>query len=279
MQCAWTKPVRTRRFRPLNADPWEVLTLRRCALLGAILVLIAALRIGSTYTVLSHTVDEPVHLGAGMEWLDHGTMTGDVSHPPMARVLSALGPWLAGAPGAPPGNDLSGGAVGVAVGLGMIAKYSVLVFLPAIFVAMYLCQWRGMRAIPGQLREHWRPAMAAAAIACLVIWGGFRFSFGPLSFAHVSLPAPRFFDGLKDVWDHNENGHASYILGERHHFGVWYFFPVTLGVKTPLAMLLLVGWSLWTAGRKRLNIASPSGDWPVIPAFALTTPIHTRDRT
>src|SRR5260370_9209557 len=111
MQCAWTKPVRTRRFRPLNADPWEVLTLRRCALLGAILVLIAALRIGSTYTVLSHTVDEPVHLGAGIEWLDHGTMTGDVSHPPMARVLSALGPWLAGAHWVPTGNTLLDGAL------------------------------------------------------------------------------------------------------------------------------------------------------------------------
>src|SRR5260370_25574546 len=112
MQCAWTKPVRTRRFRPLNADPWEVLTLRRCALLGAILVLIAALRIGSTYTVLSHTVDEPVHLGAGIEWLDHGTMTGHVSDPPMARVLSALGPWLAGADVVPDRCALGVGGVG-----------------------------------------------------------------------------------------------------------------------------------------------------------------------
>src|SRR5260370_18764463 len=109
MQCAWPKPVRTRRFRPLNADPWEVLTLRRCALLGAILVLIAVLRIVSTYTVLSHTVDEPVHLGAGMEWLDHGTMTGDVSHPPLARALSAIGPWLAGGRWVPAGKPPLGG--------------------------------------------------------------------------------------------------------------------------------------------------------------------------
>src|SRR5260370_32649763 len=113
MQCAWPKPVRTRRFRPLNADPWEVLTLRRCALLGAILVLIAALRIGSTYTVLSHTVDEPVHLGAGMEWLDHGTMTRDVSHPPMASVLSALGPLLAWGQVGPAGKTLLGTALGL----------------------------------------------------------------------------------------------------------------------------------------------------------------------
>src|ERR1039457_7593262 len=101
MRCGWPKPVRARRFRPLHAEARDLFTLRRCALLGAILVWIAAARIVSTYTVLSHTVDEPIHLGAGMEWLDHGTMTGDVSHPPMARGLSALGPWLAGGRWAP----------------------------------------------------------------------------------------------------------------------------------------------------------------------------------
>ena len=71
-------------------------TLRRCALAATILILIGAIRIVSTYTVLSNIVDEPIHLGAGMEWLDHGTITGDASHPPLARGLSALGPWLAG---------------------------------------------------------------------------------------------------------------------------------------------------------------------------------------
>src|ERR1035437_5352328 len=96
MRCGWPRPAGTCRFRTLNADTAEVLTLRRCALLAAILVAIAALRTVATYPVLSHTVDEPIHLGAGMEFLDHGTMTGDVSHPPMARVLAAIGPWLAG---------------------------------------------------------------------------------------------------------------------------------------------------------------------------------------
>ena len=74
-----------------------------------------------------------------------------------------------------------------------------------------------------------------------MIWAAFRFTFGPLDFAQLSLPAPRFFDGLNMIRDHNDNGHSSYILGERFHFGVWYFFPVTLAVKTPLAMLVLLG--------------------------------------
>ena len=343
--------------------------MRRCALGSAILVLIAALRIVSTYTVLSHTIDEPIHLGAGMEWLDHGTITGDASHPPLARALSAIGPYLAGERWIPAGNSLLDGmailgrdahydrilalarlgilplfllacamvflwgnrtggplaglmatflfttippvlahagqvttdmaataltaagayaglvwaerpdrrrtvALGVAVGLGMLAKYSLLVFLPGVWVAMYLCHWRGVRAVAGQVREHWRPAVVAAAIACLVIWAGFRFSFGPPTFAHVSLPAPRFFDGLNDIRLHNTAGHASYILGERHHFGVWYFFPVTLGVKTPLAMLLLVGWSLWAAWSKRLSVAAPLAYCVAILAIAMSSRIN-----
>src|ERR1019366_3128651 len=93
----------------LTDDPSEIFTLRRCALLGAMLVGIAALRIVATYTPLSHTVDEPIHLGAGMEWLDHGTMTGDVSHPPMARVLSAIGPWLPAGPRGGCPNPRGGG--------------------------------------------------------------------------------------------------------------------------------------------------------------------------
>src|ERR1035438_9693175 len=96
MPCAWPKPVRSRRFPTLHAEPADALSLRRCALGSAVLVLIAALRIVSTYTVLSHTMDEPIHLGAGMEWLDHGTMTGDASPPPMARVFSAIGPYRSG---------------------------------------------------------------------------------------------------------------------------------------------------------------------------------------
>jgi hypothetical protein len=353
----------------LHAEPSEAFSLRRCALLSAVLVLIAAVRIVSTYTVLSHTVDEPIHLGAGMEWLDHGTITGDASHPPLARALAAVGPYLAGERWTPAGNTLLDGiailgrgahydrmlalarlgilplfllacamvflwgnrtggplaglfatflfttippvlahagqvttdmaataftaagayaallwaerplrrrtiALGVAVGLGMIAKYSLLVFLPAIWVAMYLCQWRGVRAVPGQLRTHWRPALVAAAIACLVVWAGFRFSFGPPRFAHISLPAPRFFDGLDDIRLHNTAGHASYILGQRHHFGVWYFFPVTLAVKTPLAMLLLLGWSLWAAWRKRLKIAAPLAYCAAILAIAMSSRIN-----
>ena len=164
--------------------------------------------------------------------------------------------------------------LGLAVGFGMIAKYSLLVFLPAIWVAMYLCHWPGVRATLRHAKERWPSALVAGVIACFVIWAGFRFAFGPLDFAHLSLPAPRFFDGLNMIREHNENGHASYILGSQHHFGVWYFFPVTLGVKTPLALLLLLAWSFVIAWRKRLKIAAPVGYCAVILAIAMSSRIN-----
>jgi len=333
------------------------------------LVLIAALRIVSTYTVLSHTIDEPIHLGAGMEWLDHGTITGDASHPPMPRAMGAIGPWLAGERWHPTGSTgtdglailgfnahydrmlamarlgmlpfflvasamvflwgvRAGGPVaglvatflfttlppvlahagmvttdmaataftaagayvglrwadrpdarrtivlGLVTGLGMIAKYSLLVFMPAVWVAMYLARRRGAHAIGADIRAHWRQALLATAIASLVIWAGFRFSWGQVNFANWHVPAPRFFDGLNDVRVHNRDGHASYILGQRHQIGVWYFFPVTLAVKTPIAMLILAAVALWLAARRKVRIGAPLAYCAVILAIAMSSRIN-----
>jgi len=59
-------------------------------------MLIASARIVSTYTVFNHTVDEPAHLAAGMEWISAGKYLYEDQHPPLARVMGALGPYLAG---------------------------------------------------------------------------------------------------------------------------------------------------------------------------------------
>jgi len=56
------------------------------------LVLFASIRIIATYTVFSHTYDEPAHIACGMEWLDKGVYRWEPQHPPLARVATALGP-------------------------------------------------------------------------------------------------------------------------------------------------------------------------------------------
>jgi len=60
-------------------------------------IALGSVRIIATYSVFNHTVDEPAHLASGMEWLDRGTYKMEDQHPPLARVLAALGPYLDGA--------------------------------------------------------------------------------------------------------------------------------------------------------------------------------------
>jgi hypothetical protein len=53
-------------------------------------------RIVATYHVFNQTWDEPAHVAAGMEWLDRGRYTYEPLHPPLARIMEALGPRVAG---------------------------------------------------------------------------------------------------------------------------------------------------------------------------------------
>jgi hypothetical protein len=69
---------------------------RHAVVIAIALVLIASLRIVSTYWVFNHTNDEPAHITSGIEYLDKKTYDYDREHPPLARVLIGLGPYLAG---------------------------------------------------------------------------------------------------------------------------------------------------------------------------------------
>lgn len=62
----------------------------------ALLILVGLLRISSTYNVFCQSWDAPAHIAAGMEWLDAGQYTYEHQHPPSARVMDALGPYLDG---------------------------------------------------------------------------------------------------------------------------------------------------------------------------------------
>jgi len=56
----------------------------------AAIVPLAVLRIASTHLTFAQTLDEPVHVGAGHEWLTRGTYLLDFEHPPLPRALFAL---------------------------------------------------------------------------------------------------------------------------------------------------------------------------------------------
>ena len=87
----------------------------------------------------------------------------------------------------------------------------------------------------------------------LLIWGAYRFSFGPHDGARgaatppsraassprfrqpllhaletLPVPAPQLLDGLWQVHNHVDAGHTAYLLGRHSFHGWWYFFPVAL---------------------------------------------------
>lgn len=79
-------------------SPQRLLALlsNKAPLLALILVALATLRIVSTYTVFNHTSDEPAHLSCGLELLSRGVYRYEHQHPPLTRVMVALGPYLLG---------------------------------------------------------------------------------------------------------------------------------------------------------------------------------------
>jgi len=360
---------------------------RRAALVASLFVALAVARVIATYPHFSQTFDEPVHVAMGLEWLDRGTYTLELQHPPLARIFDALALRLAGEhypPGpialtdaAAPirkGNAIFGGPDDYQRNL-TLARIGVLPFLLlAAFIVFHWTRWiagaeaavaavalftfvppilghaglattdmalaatltatvyalvrcldrslavsrsRGLAVSAGasdperQHRETAQPryretlilgitsaaavlskfsaipffaaiaivllilkpskqALARIAIAipiaAILIWAMYRFSIWPASLygfapsefmamlgtssappdrtlffllSHFRLPAPEFFAGLAHLGEHTLFGHPSYFLGQIRPHGVWYFFPIIIAVKTPIAFLIL----------------------------------------
>jgi 4-amino-4-deoxy-L-arabinose transferase-like glycosyltransferase len=145
-------------------------------------------------------------------------------------------------------------ALGLAVALGLLSKFTFILFFPVCVIAvLFLQHWSFGRSLTG--------AAIAVGTAFLLIWAvyGFRITPvptaegpggmisilpGPLKTAvlrHPSIPVPagEVYMGIVEARAHNYYGHLTYLLGQRSTSGWWYFFPVVLAHKTPLAFLLL----------------------------------------
>ncbi len=163
--------------------------------------------------------------------------------------------------------------LGFAAGLATLSKFTAVLLLPACAVALVLWRWFLLRRQSKpphpwhQLLPPRRALGVVAVSAVLTVWAGYRFSLGSITDdtarPHTSIdrlvgssgrlhnvaytvaesfvvPAPAFFHGLAEVSNKNARGHEGYLLGHTRQTGWWYYFPVALGVKTPLPFLLLV---------------------------------------
>jgi hypothetical protein len=161
-----------------------------------------------------------------------------------------------------------GAAFGIAIGLGILSKFSFLVFFPIAAVIVIILRCGRARAVS--------LAVTFGAMF-VVVWAGYRFQFGRIGetrggvffieepaprflkpaarwFAqHVPIPAPPLLIGLGIVKTHDRSGHLSYLLGRYSDRGWWYYFPVIFFFKTPIPFLILVLWGMFTI-RDRLAL-------------------------
>lgn len=166
---------------------------------------------------------------------------------------------------------------GVATGAAMATKYSAFI-LPALLALL------GVFALGRLPARRIAAGWAAATLVALLVvgacygrisWRALRGRLGPLHASVWSeteagrtlqrlgerwnLPAHPLLLGLHAIIEHAEAGHPSYLLGKTSKTGWWYYFPTIFAVKTPTAVLILLGVSvpagLWMLGRH-------GGFWP-----------------
>lgn len=172
---------------------------------------------------------------------------------------------------------------GGTLGLALAIKYLAVLLLPAILILVLAHRWRSEPGVPQRLRRSaidlaWMLGAALLVVNASVAFQGSGQPLGayPLQSrfarsvqaalpAWLPVPLPREyllgFDGAKEISEHGEFG--SYLLGRWSEHGWWYYNLVALGVKLPLAILLLLAIAIpaWRHSRvdrmEFLSIATP----------------------
>ena len=154
--------------------------------------------------------------------------------------------------------------LGVAIGAGLLSKYSFVMFFPPCALILIVVK----RRFPV------RSALVAIAVAFVMVWGAFGFTFSTLEAADdrtvqfakqifgstwlatsVPMPAPLFAAGALEVKKHDLEGHKNFLLGEMRQHGWWYYFPVALFFKTPIPFLILAIAGMAMMARRHPEIA------------------------
>jgi hypothetical protein len=141
----------------------------------------------------------------------------------------------------------------VSLGLALLAKLSAILLVPTLG-ALALARAAGVpppgTAAPRDRRFGGRIAWAAVVLLVLlggataVVWLGFGGSFATRAAAgepYADVPLPGYLRALLFDVKANSGGRRTYLFGDFSAHGWWYFFPLAVAVKTPLAALALLG--------------------------------------
>jgi 4-amino-4-deoxy-L-arabinose transferase-like glycosyltransferase len=139
-------------------------------------------------------------------------------------------------------------AWGVALGLAGATRYTLVFMVPVLMVTALIYAVRPVSGVT--LSRRMARAVvalgAAVAIAALTIWAVYGFTFGPVPDWGIRLPAPAYFYDLKELVAYRDKPQDAFLLGQHYTGGWWPYFVVTLAVKTPLPVLILLGAALFS---------------------------------
>lgn len=160
--------------------------------------------------------------------------------------------------------------LGLACGIALVTKFSMIVIVPVMALAAVALFWRAPRL--GQERKQLLLHVATVTgVVLLFVNAIYDFQSPPLEasdvrwvamkseplfgglmkgFAVVSKVVPTYFlFGLYNVVIHNQYGHSASLLGAHNDLGWWYYFPVAFALKTTIPFLILsiaaLVWSLY----------------------------------
>lgn len=144
---------------------------------------------------------------------------------------------------------------GCAYGLALGSKLSAATFAPVMACMMFarLIQ-RQRTGEMGTAAAGLRLATLAPVSALLVLWATYGFQIGPVREGGAAVPMPLFWRGMATMLDFSSGGRPAFLLGHFSAEGFRAYFPVALGVKTPLPSLLLlaasIAWFAWKLLRR-----------------------------
>ncbi len=168
---------------------------------------------------------------------------------------------------------------GIFLGLVLSSKYTGIIIVPILITLAIV------KLFLDDSHENWLKYLTgflgSSAIAFLIIWASYGFLVDRLpvpigTFSEnikmwTSYNIPTFFDGVFNkirpflfpaefykgfflVFRHALGGHSAYLLGQNSNTGWWYYFPVAIFYKTPLAFFVLLGMSIGNYRKIKTNI-------------------------